>query len=215
MRHPLIPATLLAVGLLLAPVAAAEAAPCNGKFSCAPTEGSDDPIPTQPGLAPEEDTKPLPQPEPTRERETHEAPAPPVQAPPLQAPPVQAPPVQVPQQPAVPQVVTVAPQVADPASNSADPGASAGSASASATPSDTPSATPSGSTGSASASPTVSSNWNTPVGKDKPTQAAAMASSSFSGPNMLGLFGLLGAVLLVGLGGLAFALWSKNRLSSH
>ncbi|WP_181151993.1 MULTISPECIES: hypothetical protein [unclassified Arthrobacter] len=51
--------------------------------------------------------------------------------------------------------------------------------------------------------------------KDKETQAAALASSSVSGPNMLGLFGLLGAVLLVGLGGLAFALWSKNRLSSH
>ncbi|MFW0773612.1 hypothetical protein ACLRGI_10630 [Paenarthrobacter nitroguajacolicus] len=42
-----------------------------------------------------------------------------------------------------------------------------------------------------------------------------MASSSFSGPNFLGLFGLLGAVLVVGLGGLAFALWSKNRPSSH
>ncbi len=87
MRHPLIPAALLAVGLLIAPVAAAQAAPCDGKFSCAPTEGSDEPSPTQPGIAPEEDKKPLPHPEPTRDRETHQAPAPaqPVQAPPVQA----------------------------------------------------------------------------------------------------------------------------------
>jgi len=53
------------------------------------------------------------------------------------------------------------------------------------------------------------------VDKGKETQAAAMVPSSFNGPNLLGLFGILGGVLLVGLGGLAFALWSKNRLSSH
>ena len=211
MRHPVVPAVVLAVGLLFAPAVAAHAAPCDGKILCVPSEAPSEPEPTQPGLAPETDKIPSSKPEPTRVREPEvaPAPAPPVQAPPVQAP-VQAPqPVQVPPQPAVTQFVTVAPQATGAASSSSEPTATSGTTSASATPS------PSPSTGSASASPGKSSNWNTPVDKGKETEAAALASSSFSGPNMLGLFGLLGAVLVVGLGGLAFALWSKNRLSSH
>ncbi|MGJ3192352.1 hypothetical protein [Paenarthrobacter sp. FR1] len=201
MRHSVVPAVLLAAGLILAPAAAAQAAPCDGKFSCAPTEGADDPLPTQPGLAPEADKKPAPKPEPTRVRETEAALEPAAPAPKVEAP-----------RPVVTQApVTVAPQPAGPASNSSEPIPSAETSAASATPSASPSASPT----SASPSPSKSSNWNTPVDKGQETQAAMMASNSFTGPNMLGLFGILGAVLLVGLGGLAFALWSKNRLSSH
>ena len=211
MRRPVIPAVVLAVGMLFAPAVPAHAAPCDGKILCLPSEAPTEPEPTQPGLAPETDKIPSSKPEPTRVREPEvaPAPAPPVQAPPVQAP-VQAPqPVQVPPQPAVTQFVTVAPQATGAASNSSEPTATLGTTSASAKPS------PSPSTGFARASPGKSANWNTPVDKGKETEAGAVASSSFSGPNMLGLFGLLGAVLVVGLGGLAFALWSKNRLSSH
>ena len=202
MRHSVVPAVLLTAGLLLAPAAAVHAAPCDGKLSCAPSERVQDPLPTQPALAPEPDKRPTPKPEPTRVRETQKAPAP---APAAPEPPVQAP------QPVVTQFVTVAPRVTSPASGPSEPAPTPEATVASATPSASPSATPS----SASPSPSKSSNWNTPVDKGKETQAAAMASTSISGPNVLGLFGILGAVLLVGLGGLAFALWSKNRLSSH
>ncbi|MET3367177.1 UNVERIFIED_CONTAM: outer membrane biosynthesis protein TonB [Jeotgalibacillus campisalis] len=211
MRHPVVPAVVLAGGLLFAPAAAAHAAPCDGKILCVPSEAPTEPEPTQPGLAPETDKIPSSKPEPTRVREPEvaPAPAPPVQAPPIQTP-VQAPqPVQIPQQPEVTQFVTVAPQATGAGSNSSEPTATSGTTPAPATPSSSPSS------GSASASPGKSSNWNTPVDKGKETEAAALASSSFSGPNVIGLFGILGAVLVVGLGGLAFALWSKNRLSSH
>ncbi|WP_155854104.1 hypothetical protein [Paenarthrobacter nicotinovorans] len=207
MRHSVVPAVLLtaflAVGGVLAPAGAVHAAPCTeGKATCAPVQVPTEPTPTQPGLAPEPDKKPAPQPEPTRVRETPKAPAP---APAPPQPPVQAP------QPAVTQFVTVAPRVTSPASESSEPTPTVEPTSASATPS----ASPSASSVSASPSPSKSSNWNTPVDKGQETQAAAMVGTSFSGPNMLGLFGILGGVLLVGLGGLAFALWSKNRLSSH
>ncbi|MDR6985748.1 outer membrane biosynthesis protein TonB [Paenarthrobacter nitroguajacolicus] len=201
MRHSVVPAVLLAAGLLLAPAAAAHAAPCEGKFSCAPSEGVQDPLPTQPSLAPETDKKPTPKPEPTRVRETQVAPAPAAPEPTVEAPrPV-----------ATHAPVTVAPQPGNPASSSSEPVPTVDETVAPATPSASPSASPS----PASPGPSKSSNWNTPVDKGKETQAAVLATSSFSGPNMLGLFGILGAVLLVGLGGLAFALWSKNRLSSH
>ncbi|MDR6637658.1 hypothetical protein [Paenarthrobacter nitroguajacolicus] len=201
MRHSVVPAVFLAAGLLLAPAAAAQAVPCGEKLTCAPTGGVEGPTPTQPGLAPELDQKPAPKPEPTRVRETQ--PAPPPVAP--------APPVQVPQQPPVTQFVTVAPQVANPVQSTPEPTQAPETTVASATPSATPSASPS----TASPSPSKSSNWNTPVDKGRATQAAVLASNSFTGPNLMGLFGILGGVLLVGLGGLGFALWSKNRLSSH
>ncbi|MBO1266434.1 hypothetical protein [Arthrobacter cavernae] len=76
-----------------------------------------------------------------------------------------------------------------------------------ATSSATPSATP---------SPSSSSNWNTPIddGKKK-AQAAVLASDNGNGPNMFGLFAIMGGVLLVGLGGMAFALWMRNRVAAH
>lgn len=78
-----------------------------------------------------------------------------------------------------------------------------GTATSSATPSSTP-------------SPSTSSNWNTPIedGKKK-AQAAVLASDNGSGPTMFGLFAIMGGVLLLGLGGMGFALWIRNRVAAH
>ncbi|MFJ4168959.1 hypothetical protein ACIPY3_05565 [Paenarthrobacter sp. NPDC089714] len=188
---------LLAAGAWVLPQTAAHAAPCVPATagSCPSLAAPTEPTPTQPGLAPETGkTKPTPRPAPTRVRETQQpAPAPAAPAPAVQAP-----------QPAVVQApATVEPEATQPPS--AAPEAST-TAAAPATASATPSASP---------SPSTSSNWDTPIDKGKETQAAVLANASYNGPNLMGLFGILGGVLLVGLGGLAFALWSKNRLSSH
>ncbi|MFJ5955636.1 hypothetical protein ACIQC5_06695 [Paenarthrobacter sp. NPDC092416] len=183
---------MLAAGLLVLPATAVHAAPCAPEnTTCAPIPA--EPEPTQPSLAPEADkTQPSPKPEPTRVRETQVAPAPTAVAP---RPVVSQAPVTV-----VPQTTTVE-----------SPSAEATSATPSASPSTSPSVTPS----TASPGPSKSSNWDTPIDKKQATQAAVLASTSGDGPNMLGLFALCGGVLVVGLGGLAFALWSRNRLSSH
>ncbi|MGY4540899.1 outer membrane biosynthesis protein TonB [Arthrobacter sp. UYNi723] len=84
------------------------------------------------------------------------------------------------------------------------------------TPSAAPSTTiPSPSSSAATAS--TESNWNKPITKAaKPTQAAAVSRNDgaglFGGP---GLLAIMGGVLLVGVAGLAFAWWSRNRLASH
>lgn len=70
---------------------------------------------------------------------------------------------------------------------------------------------------SSSATPSTESNWNKPITKSaKATQAAAVSrndgSGLFGGP---GLLAIMAGVLLVGVSGLAFALWSRNRLASH
>jgi hypothetical protein len=63
----------------------------------------------------------------------------------------------------------------------------------------------------------VDSNWTRPI--ETPAEASHEAVVSTNGKEpgagMFGLFALMGGVLLVGLGGLAFALWSRNRLASH
>jgi hypothetical protein len=82
----------------------------------------------------------------------------------------------------------------------------------------TPEATISAASPSASsASPSVESNWNTPVTKTaKPTQAAAGSRNDGSGLfGNAGLLPIMAGVLLVGIAGLAFAWWGRNRLSSH
>ncbi|MET3172190.1 UNVERIFIED_ORG: type IV secretory pathway VirB10-like protein [Arthrobacter sp. UYCu721] len=83
----------------------------------------------------------------------------------------------------------------------------------------TPSAVPSTTIPSpaSSAAPSTESNWNKPITKSaKPTQAAAVSrndgSGLFGGP---GLLAIMGGVLLLGVAGLAFAWWSRNRLASH
>ncbi|GAA2859533.1 hypothetical protein [Paenarthrobacter ilicis] len=208
MRHSAVPALLLAAGLILAPATAVQAAPCDGKVSCLPTEGAQNPLPTQPSLAPEPDQKPAPKPTRTREQQ-----APPVPEAPAPAAPEPAKEQPVPERQAPPQQAPAQPKVAEePAPDVVAPEPATESTPADPTRSATPSAS---STSTASPQPSASSNWNTPVDKGRETQAAAMVPSSFNGPNLMGLFGILGGVLLVGLGGLAFALWSKNRLSSH
>jgi hypothetical protein len=64
--------------------------------------------------------------------------------------------------------------------------------------------------------PSTESNWNKPVTKSaKPTQAAAVSDSDGPGFGDQGLPTILVGVLLVGLGGMAFAWWSRNRASAH
>ncbi len=79
----------------------------------------------------------------------------------------------------------------------------------------TPSAAPSPSP--SSATPSTESNWNKPVTKSaQPTQAAAVSPDDGSGLfGSPGLPAIMGGVLLVGIAGLAFAWWSRNRLASH
>ena len=66
----------------------------------------------------------------------------------------------------------------------------------------------------ATASPSTESNWNKPITKSaKPTQAAAVSGGDDSGST--GLLPITAGVLLVGLGGISFAWWSRNRISAH
>jgi outer membrane biosynthesis protein TonB len=69
---------------------------------------------------------------------------------------------------------------------------------------------------SSTASPSTESNWNKPVTKStQPTQAAAVSGSDGPGFGDPGLLTVLVGVLLMGLGGLAFAWWGRNRASAH
>jgi hypothetical protein len=73
------------------------------------------------------------------------------------------------------------------------------------------------STSPSSTTPSTESNWNTPVTKSaKPTQAAGVSRNDGSGLfGSPGLLAIMAGVLLVGVAGLAFAWWGRNRLSSH
>ncbi|UKA55768.1 hypothetical protein LFT45_07585 [Arthrobacter sp. FW305-BF8] len=56
------------------------------------------------------------------------------------------------------------------------------------------------------------SSWTKPIATPAASQAAAVVvADKGSGLGIFGLFAVMGGVLLVGLGGLAFALWSRNR----
>lgn len=83
------------------------------------------------------------------------------------------------------------------------------------TPSEAPSTVPSPSP--SSATPSTESNWNKPITKSPtPTQAAAVSRTDGSGLfGIPGLLAIMAGVMLVGVAGLAFAWWSRNRLSSH
>lgn len=88
------------------------------------------------------------------------------------------------------------------------------------TPSEAPtvssSATPSASPTTSSASPSASSNWDTPIQDGlKATQAAAVSGAKGPGSDMFAVIAIMGGVLLVAAGGIAFALWSRNRFASH
>jgi hypothetical protein len=66
------------------------------------------------------------------------------------------------------------------------------------------------------AAATTESNWNKPATTPaKPTQAAAVSGSDGSGFGEPELLTILVGVLLMALGGVAFAWWGRNRLSAH
>ncbi|MET3720237.1 MULTISPECIES: hypothetical protein [unclassified Arthrobacter] len=67
------------------------------------------------------------------------------------------------------------------------------------------------------ASPSTESNWDKPVTRSaKHTQAAAVSRNDDSGLfGSPGLLAIVAGVLLVGISGLAFAWWGRNRLASH
>jgi hypothetical protein len=90
-----------------------------------------------------------------------------------------------------------------------EPGAALAAPSAEAT-TNSPSAAP------APAGPSTASNWNTPVTKSaEPTAAAAVNTGDGPGLGDPGLPAIIAGVVLVGMGGLAFAWWSRSRLSTH
>jgi len=83
-----------------------------------------------------------------------------------------------------------------------------------ATPAEAASTAPGGTMTTAAA--TTESNWNKPATTPaKPTQAAAVSGSDGSGFGEPELLTILVGVLLMALGGVAFAWWGRNRLSAH
>jgi hypothetical protein len=79
-------------------------------------------------------------------------------------------------------------------------------------PVDTSSPTPTDTPTTSSASPSASSNWNTPIQDGlKATQAAAVSDAKGPGSDMFAVIAIMGVVLLVAAGGIAFALWSRHR----
>jgi hypothetical protein len=99
----------------------------------------------------------------------------------------------------------LAPQPAQPAD--------AGTAVVVATPAAVPVTSASATPGPSSSTPAAESSWTKPI--PTPVQAsqaaAVVVTDKGSGIGIFGLFAIMGGVLLVGLGGLAFALWSRNR----
>jgi outer membrane biosynthesis protein TonB len=64
------------------------------------------------------------------------------------------------------------------------------------------------------AGPSTESNWNKPITKSAtPTQAAAISDGGDDART--GLLPITAGVLLVGLGGLSFVWWGRNRISAH
>lgn len=143
----------------------------------------------QPTTGPGEDPG-KPDPKPTQEPQVPGQPAVPAPAPPAK---------QVPAEPQPEPEPTLAPEP----SSTVEETATAEPTTAS--PSPTPSA----------AGPSTESNWNKPITKSaKPTQAAAVSDSDRPGFGS-GLLPITAGVLLVGLGGVSFAWWSRNRISAH
>ncbi len=151
--------------------------------------------PTSPAPAP--DPAPV-QPEPTQPKVVDPAPT----KPPVVAPVVPAPAPAVPA-PAAPEPAPMTQVTVEPEPSVAP--SEAPVASSTATPSDSP---------TASASPSASSNWNTPIQDGlKATQAASVSGTKGPGSDMFAVIAIMGGVLLVAAGGIAFALWSRHRFS--
>jgi len=184
-----------ALRAVLATAAASVVALSIGLWAVAPANAeTSEPTPTCgliciPGLSEPDPKDPrTPRPKPTSEEPT--------------SPPAPAPPALPPAEPAPAPVHTLAPAATEPAGE--------GSAEASAeAATGAPSATP-------SALPSTESNWNKPITKStKPTQAAAVSNDDGPGFGDPGLLTIFVGVLLMGLGGLAFAWWGRNRVSAH
>lgn len=150
---------------------------------------------SQSPAAPTPDPAPVP-PEPTQPKVADPAPS----KPPVVLPaPVPVQPAPVAPAPAAPAPVT---QVTVEPGPSVAP-SEAPVASTQATPSVSP---------TASASPSASSNWNTPIQDGlKATQAASVSNTKGPGSDMFAVIAIMGGVLLVAAGGIAFALWSRHR----
>ena len=131
---------------------------------------------------------------------------------PTQAP-TSAAPTPVQPAPAPTQAPTAAPA---PSTSEAAEGEPSPEETATATPSATATSIPFSSAAphTAAAAPT-DSNWNKPAEESaKVKQAAAVMEKE--GPDTAGLTSIMGGVLLVAVGGMALALWNRNRLqSSH
>jgi uncharacterized membrane protein len=105
-----------------------------------------------------------------------------------------------PAEPAPAPVSSLAPEPSEPAVQEA-PSAQATTSAPGATP---------------STSPPTDSNWNKPLTKSaSPTQAAAASRGDGPGFGDPGLWSVMAGVLLVAIGGLAFAWYGRNRLSTH
>ncbi|HJV99716.1 MAG TPA: hypothetical protein VJ617_11555 [Arthrobacter sp.] len=142
-------------------------------------------LPGQSGPDPENPR--TPRPEPTSQEPSAPAPAPP--APPLPAEPAPAP------DPAL------APEPGDAAVEETPPAEATTSVPA---------------TAASTSAASTESNWNQPITKSaKPTQAAAASTGDGPGLGDPGLVTIFVGVLLMGLGGLAFAWWGRNRVSAH
>lgn len=67
-----------------------------------------------------------------------------------------------------------------------------------------------------SATATTDSNWTKPIDDGNTvSQAALVNDKPGTGPDLLGILAIMAGVLVAGLGGLAFAMWSRNRIGSH
>lgn len=183
-----VPATIAAFGMALAVGLGAVGA----AHAESPTA---EPAPTvcesceQPTTGPGEDQG-KPDPKPTQEPPVPTQPVDPAPAPPAK---------QVPAAPAPEPEPTLAPEPSATAEETATAEPTVAS----------PSPTPS------TATPSTESNWNKPITKSaRPTHAAAVSDSD--GPGFgSGLLPIMAGVLLVALGGVSFAWWSRNRLSAH
>ncbi|WP_284980956.1 hypothetical protein [Arthrobacter sp. efr-133-TYG-118] len=161
----------------------AESVVAPGQGQVLPTSPAPDPAPTEPT--------------PTQPKVVDPAPSKPPVVVPVQPAPVAPAPAAPAQAPMTPVTVEPEPSVAP---------SEAPVASSPATPSDSPT--------TSSASPSASSNWNTPIQDGlKATQAASVSDAKGPGSDMFAVIAIMGGVLLVAAGGIAFALWSRHRFT--
>ncbi|UKA63987.1 hypothetical protein [Arthrobacter sp. FW306-04-A] len=165
----------------------AETAMAPGQVQVSPTSPAPGPAPTEPTPTQPKVVDPAPSKPPV----VAPAPPAPVAPAPAEPAPAPAPTTQVTVEPEPSGAPSEAPAATSPATTSASPTTS-------------------------SASPSASSNWDTPIQEGlKATQAAAVSGDKGPGSDMFGVIAIMGGVLLVAAGGIAFALWSRNRFSAH